>query len=1175
MTSFFAGLPNLSLPSPGILGNIIHPTWLINLGHCPSSPRLQGTISSQRCVNLQPYDTNLGLSMRWQLKPVCVDISRLVLQQNPDKAASDKRLQDLLTQLNATLEAQIQYDAAVLDYKLADYVFFPLSHALRQQGSYSIRVIETVIKSLRLLIQYGWKARISKDLSQQLLILLTFIVGGVPGQEQTQPTKPEETILEGYKALTVLIKAAGLSSKDSPLTDAKIIPSFGHAVSVILDAVTEGSTPDIQLEALQAILAVYTTIKQDDVLATFFPGTVSALSRLLSPPISIKAQQRVLVSAVHILRVVTINVLGDLKMRNLLRETEKDDPDASDASNKDETIESKVLTPAWLKATAAQVKVALSTVLKLRNHDGTNVRKAMERFCIALLDECHSSLSNCASMLVESAMVLREDHGEQPGLGADVLGAETAMFFGTSLQDLATIYPELTDSINITVYNWITTMPRVMQSSDERVKQQALRNIIKGNEIVSTLGIGSSNLEESLSSALRDSIITLALNSRNAKVLNEVDLDQNLWRSSDLVQTGQEVQTYRPILLPQESQRDTRRDVETLIQNIGTSTQQIKIAAEMLPYIRDSTGVDQISSFWLSFELLKSSFAKTSDVDELLDFTNAAPDPSYPEDQGSVFNELYSFSISVLDAHSDVVDDEIDWRLEAIALEVTAFAASRLGQAFRPELIDVLYPIATFLGSPMPELRGHAITTLNSISVSCGYGSVSELVIDNVDYMVNSVSLRLNQFDISPASTKVLTMMIRLTGPKLLPFLDDVVAGIFAALDNYHGYSAFVGSLFGVLSEVVGQGVKADALLIEDGNPRAVNHRKRPLESSGIEDTITILEKRARRKREEEEEEDVEEVIRGHPHEAWKSAKEELDAIDSRNNGEEGEEEPEPNNDDVAIPKTPTYTLLTKITSLTQHYLTSPTPTLRKQLLDLLSKVSAALAVDENAFLPLVNDVWPVIISRLHDPEPYVVISACGTLAALCEGAGDFLNSRIKTEWWDGLGKWFFKVRHDARKNSGRGAGVLSAGRSPRGSIPGRRHHDAAAGGGILIPVRGGGSADADGFQLEASAPPTASRAVATAGLGRFASAAQTWEAVVSLLIAMVSFVRIEDDVFEQVLELLADDVLPRNEEARRALEVVNADAVWLAMYERGFVEPWPAPVMDGVVFAPVGTVGG
>ncbi|KAG6364901.1 hypothetical protein INS49_006505 [Diaporthe citri] len=1105
-----------------------------------------------------------------KLKPVCVEISRLALQgsKGQDKTVVAKRLQELLTQLNGVLEDQIQYDATVLDNKIADYVFFPLSHLLRQHETYPIRLIETVIKSLRLLIQHGWKTRISKELSQQLLILLTFIVGGVPGREQSHPVKPEETVLEGYKALTALIKAAGLSAKDSPLTDTDIIPSFGHSVSVIMDGVTGGSTPEIQVEALRAVLAVYTTIKQDDVLATFFPGTVSSLTRVLSPPLSTRAQRRVLVNSINVLRTVLTKVLGDLKLRNLLRQTERN------TSNPDETVEDekgegKVLTASWLRATAAQVKTALSTVLKLRNHGESDVLRSMDRLCITLLDECHSTLSDCTPMLAESAIMLREEHSEQPSLGIDVLGDERTGFYGTSLQDLATIYPELLDSIKATVYSWITGMPRVMQSSDERVKQQAIRNIIKGNELVSALQIQSSNLQESLSSALRDSVVSLILNSKNPKVQNEVDIDGNLWRSTGMVEPSKELQTYRPILLPQESQRDTRKDVANLIQNIGSSSQQIKLANEMLPFILDSTGVDQISAFWLSFELLKSSFAKTSDVDDLLDLTDAAPDPSSPEDAESVFDELYSFSVSILDAHSDAAIDEVDWRLEAIALEVTAFAGHRLGPSFRPELIDVVYPVATFLGSPTPELKGHAIATLNSLASSCRYGSVSELIIDNVDYMVNSVSLRLNQFDISPASTKVLTMMIRLTGPSLLPFLDDVVAGIFAALDSYHGYSAFVESLFGVLSEVVEQGVKSDRLLIEDGKAKAVSHRKRPLESSGIEDTLAVLDRRARRKREQEEEEGVEEVIRDHPREAWKSAKDELDAFESRENGEDDSEDPAPNNDEqVAPPKTPTYTILTKITSLTQHYLTSPTPTLRKQLLDLLSKVSSALSLDENAFLPIVNDVWPVIVSRLYDPEPYVVISACGTLAALCESAGDFLGTRVKTEWSDGLGKWCFRMKDEARKSSGSGGGVSKA-KPSGGSMPGRQHKTGGENG-ILIPVHGGGEITGSGLQLDAPSSRTVS-----SGLGRFASAAQTWNATVSLLVAIVSFVRIDDDIFEQILDLLADNVLPRNEEALRALEVVNADAVWLALYERNIVEPRPTPTMEGVRFARMEKAGG
>lgn len=971
------------------------------------------------------------------------------------------------------------------------------------------------------------------------------------------------------------MKAAGVSAKDSPLTDEKIIPSFGHAVSVILDGITEGSTTDIQLEALQTLLAIYTTIKQDEILATFFPGTVSSLSRLLSPPASTKSQKRILFSCINVLRVVLTKVLGDLKTRNLLRSSDWEKNDLA-ASNKDgdPPSEGKVLTPAWLKATVAQVKIALSVVLKLRAHDSPDVRKALERMCIALLDECHATLANCTSILVESAMVLREEQAEDSfGIVAPEIGDDRSLFFGTSLKDLATIYPELTDSINATVHNWTTSMPRAMQSSDERVKQQAIRNILKGNQMVEDLGIDSTNLQESLSSALRDSIVTLVLNSKSSRIMNEVEMDQSLSGSVGSTQLSTEVRNYRPVLLPQESQRDTRRDITRLVQNLGSSSQQTKLAAEMLPFIYDSTGVDQISSFWLSFQLIQSAFSKTTDVDDLLDLSDTMTD-STVLDSESVLNELYEYSVSVLDAHSDATD-QVDWRLEAIALEVTAFAASRMRSSFRPELIDVLYPVATFLGTSTPELRGHAITTLNSLAVSCGYNSVSELIIDNVDYMVNSVSLRLNQFDISPASTKVLTMMIRLTGPRLLPFLDDVVAGIFGALENYHGYTSFVESLFGVLSEVVEQGVKSDRLLIESGKSRNVDHRKRPLESTGIYDTMAYLDRRTTRRGNNEEGDEIEEISRGHPKEAWKSAKDEMDAIEARDKGEEESEDPPAANDEVAVPQTPTYALLTKITALTQHYLTSPTPTLRKKLLDLLSKVSPALASDENAFLPLVNDVWPVLMGRLHDPEPYVVSAACGTLGALCESGGDFLSSRVKTAWGDGLGRWCFQVRDAAAKitktkniNSNSNGVSLSTSQSD----------------GILIPIQnkiGGDAAAMTGMsplqlELSSSSSRSASHTTTTtggnSGLGRFASSVQTWKAVVAMVTAIVSFVRIDDDIFEQILSLLADDVLPRDEGVRRALEAVNADAVWLVLYERGLVDmsSLQRPVLEGCSFAAV-----
>lgn len=124
-----------------------------------------------------------------------------------------------------------------------------------------------------------------------------------------------------------------------------------------------------------------------------------------------------------------------------------------------------------------------------------------------------------------------------------------------------------------------------------------------------------------------------------------------------------------------------------------------------------------------------------------------------------------------------------------------------------------------------------------------------------------------------------------------------------------------------------------------------------------------------------------------------------------------------------------------------------------------------------------------------------------------------------------------------------------------------------SGGDGILLPSRGGGLADGQGeltgslMNLSvtgASAPPAFSPSSSVtltsgSGPGRFSQASQVWEGAIELLTAMVTYVKMDDDMFDEILELVVDVVgLPGREELRNALEAVNADAVWLAMYERG-----------------------
>ncbi|KAK3295888.1 armadillo-type protein [Chaetomium fimeti] len=995
-----------------------------------------------------------------QLKRVCIPLSQFALGPK-SKPVDSKEVLKLLESLINLWTTQADKDGSILDDKLADYVFFPISHLLRDRDRYPMRVIEAIIRLLRLLIQHGWKAKASPQLFQQLLVFLSFIVGGVP--DQPKQDMPEETIVEGFRTLAALVRIAEPSHIAPPAESAaksKTIPALSHSLTVMLDGVSEGVVPLVQLEAAQCLHTVFTTIKDNTVLAQFIPGTI--------------------------LQLVLVTVLADIKVRSLVRELEKSSTTESDATTKD-SASSENLTPSWLKATASQVKIALSAVLKLRANESEELQSALHRLCISLLDECHASLADCRPMFVETAMML-EDQDTQSRLE-------------TSLQDLAGVHAELGDSIKVALYSWITGLPRVMQSSDERVKQLGIRSILRGTRLAAALQMDSSTLDDALGDSLRDSIITLVKGSKQPRIVDEAGADVST--GTDLARHGVELAAYSPVLLDSEGQRTTRKEVGALISRVGSSVQQVKIATAMLGHVRDSEGVEQIASFWLSFELLKATYAQSSDLDDLFDLSSLGES----RHQEEAFRELYDFSTTVLSAHSDSV--EADWRLEAIALEVAAFAASRLKTDFQPELIDVLCPITTFLGSQIPQLRRHAITTLNIIAASCGYESVSDLIVDNADYMVNSISLRLNTFDISPASTKVLTMVIRLTGPRLIPFLDDVVAAIFAALDNYHGYPVFVESLFSVLTEIVTQGVKSDMLLLEDANTKTIDHRKRPPRSLGVPgilDTLTARLDRIARSAKEGKEETTTLPIHPHPKQPWAPPKDTkskpqdeattlLNKLTNTNTDPdtqppEQEEEPEP----PILPSTPTYTLLTQILTQTQHHLTSPTPTLRLALLNLVATVSPALGPDEKAFLPLVHAVWPVVLARLRDPEPYVAVAACGALAA-------------------------------------------------------------------LFPAREGAAAG-DGTRMVESS----SSGPSGGALGRFAQASQVWEAVLGLLTAIVAFVRVEDDMFDDILALVVD-VLPRHPELRAALETINADAVWLALYERGMARAREAPVAEGFEF--------
>jgi hypothetical protein len=240
------------------------------------------------------------------------------------------------------------------------------------------------------------------------------------------------------------------------------------------------------------------------------------------------------------------------------------------------------------------------------------------------------------------------------------------------------------------------------------------------------------------------------------------------------------------------------------------------------------------------------------------------------------------------------------------------------------------------------------------------------------------------------------------------------------------------------------------------------------------------------------------------PHQPWQSAKELLDEAEA----ESPDEDNEMATTEIAkVPLSKTYTMLQSIVRLSQHYLTNSSPVLRARLLGLISTSSAALYMDEDNFLPLVNNIWPVVTNRLYDEESFVVIAAANAVAELCHSAGDFLSTRISVEW--------IELIRLATQSKAR-------------------------------------------FTSEKKGK---------AGRGIYSQAGQVWEAMIHLIAAIVGHVRINDAMFDEVLELLGELICERIE-LRVTLEAVNSDVVWLTLQDLGKNKRLELPLMEGFDFA-------
>jgi hypothetical protein len=1066
-----------------------------------------------------------------------------------------------------------------LDGKLAEYAFFPLSHIFNETQRLPARCLESAVQSLHLLVSDGWREQLSPALGKQLIILLTLIVGGSPNKvEGQQPLKAqvaEELSVSCFDCLRAIFDMLR-----GPVADRTIFHEIGTAtvidqtVYILLDGVVDERSDDIGVSASKSLKSLYSRITDRVVLASIMPRTVSALAKVIRPTTQARRSYKLLEVCLKILNQMLKVVLNDRAVGS----TEK----ASPISTESDKV---ALDTSWLKATTTQIKLALVHVTQVRRHQRPEVQSALLDLCVMVIEECQVALKDAIPIMAETIVVL-----------ADKEGDESNQAYLTLLH-LATTYPVVLDSLKESLHTWLTAFPRIMQSNDETAKQWGIRQISTVFQILSQLQSGSDLLTYSLASGLCD--IMGAVVKYDTNSLQSISSPG--WLRWDVLASESKSIAFPPILLEHQSQQQTLKDVRAFIVRLNLSELGNEITRSIINRLHATSKDSAVAPYWLALTSLQAQSQQSADFDDFIVDDHVEQSKSLAS-RGGMIEELYYTSLTIL---NDLpVDGSGDWRMSALALQAVALQAQQLGEAFRPELMDALYPTLQLLASNNTTVQRHAMICLNVLTEACNYPDTSSMIIENVDYLVNSVALKLNTFDVSPYPPQVLFMMVRLCGASIVPYLDDLVDSIFGILDLYHGYPKLVEMMFKTLAAIVEEGSKKTSLLtIDSGREKGPHDSRKSKYQHLLLSTVASDIANRKAKRIENVENDVEiDGSLSHPNKPWSETYEkpqpEPETIEELLAKAESDEPlpPPKEPEDSEKPLSKTHSLLLHVVKSIPSHMSSPSPFLRRSLLSILIEVLPSLSQNENSFLPLINDLWPSVASRAIFPssfagkasssstlmtqpsaesrnstnqpdthtfqeETFVITSACQVIEAMCKGGGDFMASRVETEfprWLRLYQRVWTQVRQDAEA-----ANERRARQQRKISVPPTT---------AVSVIQPAGTESEDSFALT----PSLTLSPTTSGSRTFTPQHALWRALISLFITVLSHVRLPLEVGDQVCEILgewialfvgpeyyfhasertfslaSDDVLrgmiESVEDAIRAMETWNPDLTWLIM---------------------------
>ncbi|KAG7857684.1 hypothetical protein KL939_002940 [Ogataea angusta] len=927
---------------------------------------------------------DIGVFIFREIKQSCVDLSQVTFA--PPGTFTSGKLVAAIKQLDSKLTRVIDSSPDAISYgiptSLADYIFVPIAYLLKRpmieetELEYTLSIINTLIKRC-----WAFPGSLQMEMAQQLMPLITFLIGGKPNLNLNElPEHDDETILNGIGCLQNLlvgIKNQGSKYSGDFLNDPKIMPSMGHMVTVLLMFIQKGQSVKIQVQSLETLNDLFDMFHDGEILSFMLPGVVSAISKVLKQ----KKRQKVVAKSLELLTTAICFVFDDF---DLGIETIHKVETLDDVKEHDMGVEHSVQitiavsgdkklhrTTSWLKATIYQLQKAFRIILN--QDDRVDVKEQYFKLCSSIISRCFLSCSTLIPQILDclAQVCHNEDYYSK---FTDVLAFNSHV-------------PEILKLIELELEKGIGMISVALRSPDSSKGVGLFNKFCFYFSVLSGFDWDYLVLAEKLISTLRNELILLNRKKKHRKPIevsygdellsivltSNFEVSEKVWPLDDILDV--EVEKSLMSMLSYLGQRGSKSLQYILIDLPPTDSVDLALAESM--------------SLWL----VMSSVQKTSlDHDEY--FTD-----DYKDNEDSSSTQVtYSLleKAGELLSFAAIHEDPALTKATIVGLQCIEKACDILGDDFRSELVDYLYPVVDSLASPNDLIRLQAQKVILRIADQLYEGSVEKLISENCDYLADKLSINMTSETITPRTPMIVGVLIKIGGIELVSQMDDIITTIFTLLDLYHQYTALCEGFFFVFNQIIDQ-IYANVLSgvslrnFEQNSETVSVLYPEPWGLSNLEQVFNFVEKQAEIMDydQEAESEIIEEPIK-------KDKILEVDS-DDESDAEMNSVVPSPEDDTKwTSPISPKmYKTLSDILQYSERLSKHRSIRVSGTALGLMNRLIPILATENPKFLPIAASIWPTAASFATNDDPKLAISALSVIHTLISYANVFLTNRF------------------------------------------------------------------------------------------------------------------------------------------------------------------------------------